>query len=119
VSKYWYINLTDPTVADNRVAGTDNNAAFGAGIYSNATLALTRCTISGNSIRGRDGNYTTFPADALGGGIYSTDTTLNVINCTVSGNSSVTNAAGGNGADIGAFEGRHGSRLQRVLVLRV
>jgi hypothetical protein len=34
-------------VADNRVAGTDNDAAFGAGIYSNATLALTRCTISG------------------------------------------------------------------------
>ena len=60
-------NLTDTTVADNCVAGTDNNAAFEAGIYSNATLALTRCTISGNSIRGRDGNYTTFPADALGG----------------------------------------------------
>jgi hypothetical protein len=35
-------NLTDTTAADNRVAGTDNNAAFGAGIYSNATLALTR-----------------------------------------------------------------------------
>src|SRR4051794_38524258 len=64
----------------------------GGGIYNdNATLAVSSCTISGNST----------PTDSFGsgGGIfndgYSGGATLTVSNCTISGNSAVPGTRGG------------------------
>jgi hypothetical protein len=77
------------TIVDSTVSGNDAAGPFltvaGGGISNSGTLALFRCTVSGN-------RATQFVAPAsAGGGIATTGSSVTtLIDCTVAGNSAVT-----------------------------
>ncbi len=60
-----------------------NTAAGGGGLYNSGTATLTNCTVSGNSA--------TSDNPAAGGGVSNTGI-LELINCTVSGNSATSSS---------------------------
>jgi len=98
--------LAHSTVADNRVIynqEVSNTVVFGGGIYSAGTLSLTNCAVSGNSARGEDADRfePTDAGHARGGGIFSRDSALTIINSTVFGNSAEGGNFGGGGGALG------------------
>jgi hypothetical protein len=68
-------SISGLTITDGN-AGTGN----GGGIQNYGSLALTNCTVTGNSANG------TYPV-GFGGGVCSSSGALSLTNCTVSGNS--------------------------------
>jgi hypothetical protein len=76
------------------MAVTNGRAADGGGIRNDGTLALSDCTISGNTAIGADGDVSTpNGGDGAGGGIYNSNV-LTLTSCSIISNT----ATGGNGA---------------------
>ena len=87
------------------ITGGDVVGDFGGGIYNNGTLALTECTVDGNSAPNGGGgifNQGTVTVTAstisgnssrFGGGIFSIGT-VTATNSTISGNSAINNGGG-------------------------
>lgn len=77
----------------------------GGGIFSNQTLTISDCTISGNTAGGGGGGVNTGAANisgcaitgntAVSGGGISTSGTVTISNCTISGNTATTGSGGG------------------------
>ena len=76
------LTLRGLTLRSGGATGINTNL-FGGGIFNTGTLALTNCSLTGNT------------AD-LGGGIFNTGT-LALTNCSLTGNTNVSGIGGGGG----------------------
>ena len=79
------VALADLTITGGQV-GSYSSDVYGGGIYSDGTLMVTNCRISGNAA------YSSSGASSYGGGIHSSGT-LTVTNSTVLGNQAHTGYA--------------------------
>ena len=77
------------TMTDCTVTGFQSTLASGAGIFADAKLVMTRCTISDNSVTSNQ---------ALGGGLSIDNAEVTLTDCTITGNSA-------NGTDTGRIKG--------------
>jgi hypothetical protein len=80
------VALSGLTIGDGFTAGNSGTTFMGGGILNESTLALTDCTLAGNS--------------APQGGAINNQAALRLTNCTLSGNSAINGGAGDGGAII-------------------
>jgi hypothetical protein len=83
--------LENCTFSSNTVLSTSIAGGGGLAIISNSNPTIINCTFTGNAVNSSNNS------GVLGGGIYSTESTANVISCTFSDNSA--NYGGGMAAE--------------------
>jgi CSLREA domain-containing protein len=94
------------SVNNGLVVGSLGQSVGGGGIFNQATLTLSDCTLSSNRVQGGNGAAATRGANGNGGAIYNGGV-LSINRCTLSGNSAIGGAGGGTGST-GSPGGRGG-----------